>query len=109
MSEAEFQILLALADKDRHGYGIIKEVEERTDGALRLGAGTLYGAIKRFVADELIVERHGGEDERRRVYRLTAKGRRTAAEEAARLERLVDAARTKKLLRSRRRPTAPRQ
>jgi DNA-binding PadR family transcriptional regulator len=99
MSEAEFQILLALADRERHGYGIIKEVEERTDGEVRLGAGTLYGAIRRFVDQEWIVERDAGEDERRRVYRLTAKGRRAASEEAARLARLLAAARSKKLLR----------
>ena len=99
MSEAEFQILLALADKERHGYGIIKEVEERTAGEVRLGAGTLYGAIKRFLDQEWIVERDAGEDERRRVYRLTAKGRRAASAEAARLERLLIAARSKKLLR----------
>lgn len=100
LSEAEFQILLALADEDRHGYGIIKEVEERTGGALRLGAGTLYGAIRRFVDAGWIVERESDDDERRRVYRLTREGRRTAAAEAARLERLVDAAREKKLIRS---------
>jgi PadR family transcriptional regulator, regulatory protein PadR len=101
LSEAEFQILLALADAPRHGYGIIKEVEGRTDGALRLGAGTLYGAIRRFVDSGLVVEREDDseEDGRRRVYALTKLGRRAAADEAARLERLVVFARSKKLLR----------
>lgn len=101
LSEAEFQILLALADADRHGYGIIKEVEARTDGAIRLGAGTLYGAIRRFVDGGLIVERENddGDDERRRIYALTKTGRRAATDEASRLERLVLAARSKKLLR----------
>jgi DNA-binding PadR family transcriptional regulator len=100
LSEPEFQILLALADADRHGYAIIKEVEERTDGEVRLGAGTLYGAIRRFVDSGFIVERElDAGDERRRVYALTKAGRRAAADEAARLQRLVAAARSKKLLR----------
>jgi DNA-binding PadR family transcriptional regulator len=101
LSEAEFHILLALADCDLHGYGIIKEVEGRTGGALKLGAGTLYGAIRRFVDSGLIVERTSAsdEDERRRVYSLTKNGRRAAADEAARLQRLVSAARAKKLIR----------
>jgi DNA-binding PadR family transcriptional regulator len=100
LSEAEFQILLALADAPRHGYGIIKEVEERTDGALRLGAGTLYGAIRRFVDAGYVVEREDdSDDDRRRVYALTKPGRRAATDEAARLERLVTFARAKKLLR----------
>jgi DNA-binding PadR family transcriptional regulator len=99
LSEAEFQILLALADADRHGYGILKEVEARTGGRIRLGAGTLYGAIRRFVDAGFIAERDT-DDERRRVYSLTAAGRRAAREEAARLERLVVFARSKKLLRS---------
>jgi DNA-binding PadR family transcriptional regulator len=101
LSEAEFQILLALTDADRHGYGIIKEIETRTGGDIRLGAGTLYGAIRRFVDGGLIIERENddGEDERRRVYALTKSGRRAAADEAARLQRLVMSARAKKLLR----------
>ena len=98
MSEAEFQILLALADQERHGYGIIKEIEARTEGTLRIGAGTLYGAIKRFVDQGLVVERPSADDERRRVYRLTAHGRREATKEAARLEGLIAAARAKKLV-----------
>lgn len=100
LSEAEFHILLALADEDRHGYGIIKEVEARTDGQLRLGAGTLYGAIRRFVDQGLIVEKTGEGDERRRVYGLTRSGRRAAADEAARLQRLLTSARAKKVIRS---------
>jgi DNA-binding PadR family transcriptional regulator len=99
LSEAEFHILLALADEDRHGYAIIKEVEARTEGEVQIGAGTLYGAIKRFVDQGLIAERAAGADERRRVYRLTAAGRRMAVDEATRLERLLLAAKTKRLLR----------
>ncbi len=103
MTAAAFQILLALADAERHGYGIMQEVLQRTGGKVRLGPGTLYGSIKRMLEQGLIVE--SGErpdpeldDERRRYYRLTAQGRRAAAAEAERLEALLRAARAKKLL-----------
>lgn len=102
LSEAVFQILLALADEERHGYGIIQEVDERTDGRVRLGPGTLYGAIKRLREQGLIEEAEGVEeadgDERRRYYRLTPFGREVAVLEARRLERLIEAARGKRLL-----------
>jgi DNA-binding PadR family transcriptional regulator len=102
LSEAVFQILLALADQDRHGYGIIQEVEERTDGRVRLGPGTLYGAIKRLreqgLVEEAAFEVVPGADERRRYYRLTPHGRDLAVLEARRLERLLEAARHKQLL-----------
>jgi len=91
-----FHILLSLADVDRHGYGIMKEVEERTDGRMQLGPGTLYGSIKRLRRDGLIeeVETSSRFSEReRRVYRLTELGRAVARAEMARLERLLDAAR----------------
>jgi DNA-binding PadR family transcriptional regulator len=101
LSEAVFQILLALADESRHGYGIMQEVEERADGRVHLGPGTLYGAIKRL-REQGIVEERGeaapGGDERRRLYRLTPFGREVAILEAKRLERLLDAARRKRLL-----------
>ena len=100
---SEFQILLALADGERHGYAIMQEVERRTAGSVRLGPGTLYGSIKRMLAAGLIDEsarRPAAErdDERRRSYRITALGRRLAAAEARRMEQLVTAARTKRLL-----------
>lgn len=102
LSTPVFEILLALADADRHGYAIMQEVEERTQGALRLGPGTLYGAIKRLRASGLIEERAGdpepGADERRRVYCLTEKGRALAALESRRLARSVEAARAKRLM-----------
>jgi DNA-binding PadR family transcriptional regulator len=102
LSEAVFQILLALADESRHGYGIIQEVEERTSGRIRLGPGTLYGAIKRLREQGLLEEDEDGVapdgDERRRYYRMTTFGREVAALEAKRLERLLDAARRKQLL-----------
>lgn len=103
LAPAIFHILLALAGGERHGYGIMQEVSALTNGALRLGPGTLYGSIKRMLADGLIEE--AGErpdppqdDERRRYYRLTSTGRVVAEAEARRLETLVDAARSRRLL-----------
>ncbi len=100
LSAQEFQILLSLADGDRHGYGIMQEVEARTGGAMRLGPGTLYGAIKRMRGPGLIAESEERleSDERRRYYRLTPLGRAVAVAEAARLAALVEAARGKRLL-----------
>ncbi len=103
LAEATFQILLALVDRERHGYAIMQEVAERTEGAVRLGPGTLYGALKRLLEGGLVAE--SGEradpeldDERRRYYRLTVRGRSVARAEARRLESLVRAARQKKLI-----------
>ena len=98
-----FHILLALADRERHGYHIMREVEERTEGRVRLGPGTMYGSIKRMLVDGLIEETEERpdpdlDDERRRYYRLTDFGYRVASAEAERLERLVKSARMKKLL-----------
>jgi DNA-binding PadR family transcriptional regulator len=100
LTPAAFHVLLALADGPKHGYLILKDVEERTAGGVRLSTGTLYGLIKRFLDDELIVELApaADDDERRRPYRLTALGRNVAASEAARLEQLVSAARAVRLL-----------
>lgn len=101
LSPPVFHILLALADADRHGYGIMQEVQERTGGAVRLGPGTLYGAIKRLRAGLLIEEREDPSaetDERRRCYHLTALGRKVARLEAERLEGLVQSAQAKRLL-----------
>ncbi|HEV8632494.1 MAG TPA: PadR family transcriptional regulator [Thermoanaerobaculia bacterium] len=95
---ATFHILLALADADRHGYGIIQEVEARTGGELRLSPGTLYRSIQRLLEQGLLVEaaeRPAPEldDERRRYYRLTPFGAAAARAEAQRLARLVKMAR----------------
>jgi DNA-binding PadR family transcriptional regulator len=99
LSVPAYHILLALADGERHGYSIIKEVEEATGGAVRLLAGTLYRLLKEMVADGWIVETEGDEnDERRRYYRLTPRGRRVAVAESERLESLVRVARARKLL-----------
>jgi DNA-binding PadR family transcriptional regulator len=100
LTPAAFHVLLALADGPKHGYLILKDVEDATDGEVRLSTGTLYGLIKRFLDDELIVESaaSGSSDERRRPYKLTPFGREVAAAEAMRLERLVNAARGARLL-----------
>jgi DNA-binding PadR family transcriptional regulator len=105
LTPAAFHVLLTLADGPRHGYLILKDVEERTGGEVVLSTGTLYGLIRRFLDDELILELRpaAGDDERRRTYKLTTLGREVAEAEAARLERLVAAARGAKLL-SRPRP-----
>lgn len=103
LTPAVFHILLALADGERHGYGIMQEVTARTNGKLRMGPGTLYGSIKRMLADGLIAE--SGErpdpaldDERRRYYRLTDLGLRVAQAEAQRLAQLVRVSQIKHLL-----------
>ena len=88
------QILITLADGERHGYAIMQDVADRTDGALRLGPGTLYGSIKRMLNDGLIVESErrpaaADDDPRRRYYRITSRGRKAATEELARLAKLV--------------------
>ena len=100
LTPAAFHVLLTLADGPRHGYLILKEVDERTNGEVRLSTGTLYGLIKRFLDDELIIETRSapGDDQRRRPYKLTPLGRDVASAEAERLERLVTAARGAKLL-----------
>jgi DNA-binding PadR family transcriptional regulator len=98
LSRDTFHILVALADRDRHGYSIMQEVEERTAGAVRLSPSTLYSAIKRLLQEGLIEEIDerpdpAHDDERRRYYRLTRAGRRAAMEEARQLEKLLADAR----------------
>ena len=102
LTPAVFHVLLAVADGDMHGYAILKEVEDRTQGKVRLSTGTLYAIIKRLLSDGLIQEldkRPVDDDERRRYYRLTDFGRRVALAEAKRMEEMVTAARAKRLLR----------
>ncbi len=93
LPEATLHILLALSDQDRHGYAIIQDVEVRTEGALRLSAGTLYRSIARMVEQELITEvaprRTRADDERRRYYRITPFGTAVARAELRRLTELV--------------------
>lgn len=103
LTPAMFHILLALADGERHGYGIMREVERASDGAFQLGPGTLYRSIKQMLALGLIEESDERpdpelDDERRRYYRITSVGRRAASVEAQRLARLVSEARARRLL-----------
>jgi len=103
LSQPVFHILMALADQERHGYGIMQEVRSRTDGRVRMVPGTLYGAIKRLLSKKLIAEddeRIDPElgDERRRYYRLTEFGQRVLTAEVVRLSGLVEQARDKRLL-----------
>jgi len=100
MTPLTYRILLALADADRHGYGIIKEIEERDGAASAPSTGAMYLALQRMEADGLIQEARAraGEDARRRYYTLTGAGRSAAEAESVRLATLVAAARAKKLL-----------
>jgi len=106
LSPQQFHILLALADGPRHGYGVIREIEQRTDGAVRIGTGTLYTAIARL--DELgMIEESSWrpsareDDQRRTYYQLTTLGRAVLKAETARLETLVRLAHRKGIAGSR--------
>jgi DNA-binding PadR family transcriptional regulator len=99
---AAFHILLAIADEDRHGYGIIQDVAARTDGSLRLSPGTLYRSIQRMLEQGLLAETSERpapefDDERRRYYRITPLGAAVARAEARRLNDLVRMARARGL------------
>ncbi len=103
LSTAVFHILLALADRERHGYDIMQEIAYRTNGQVNLGPGTLYGAIKRLRIAKVIEEIGERADsnineERRRYYKLTDFGQRVVKAEAERLAQLVNQARAKQLL-----------
>ncbi len=102
-TSAMFHILLALADENRHGLGIVREVERRTEGEVILGPGTLYGSIKKVLGMGYIEEpgrrpRPEDDDPRRRYYRISRSGRRVLEEEASRMDRLVRVAREKAVL-----------
>jgi DNA-binding PadR family transcriptional regulator len=104
LPSAAFQILLALADEDLHGYGIMRQVAEQTGGRMRLGPGTLYSSIQGLLEEKLIEEVDLRADaklghERRRYYRLTPSGRKLARSEAERLAQVLRIARAKKILR----------
>lgn len=103
LTPAAFHVLLALADRDRHGYAVMQEVARTTEGRVAMGPGTLYGTVKRLLGAGLIEESDERpdpeiDDSRRRYYRLTGLGRRVAAAEAARLADAVADARAKRLL-----------
>lgn len=103
LSPQVFQVLISLADRPRHGYAIIQEIKERTEGGIRLTASTLYDALTRLVDQGWIeevqapanVESH---DSRRRYYQLSELGREVARHEALRLEQVLESARNKRLL-----------
>jgi DNA-binding PadR family transcriptional regulator len=90
---ASLYLLLALLGGENHGYALMQIVEEQSDGAVRMGPGTLYGTLNRLLADRLIIEttmrRADDTNERRRYYELTAAGDRVARTELHRLRRLV--------------------
>lgn len=103
LTPAVYHILLALADAERHGYAIMQEAAQNSEGTVRMGPGTLYGTIKRLLGDGLIEESGDRpdpqmDDERRRYYRLTDWGGRVLTAETRRLENLVRVARGKKLI-----------
>ncbi len=99
----EFEILLSLASGEMHGYAVLQDIDRRTDGALNLRPGTLYRAMNRLLGTGLIVEMadaaRGKEDPRRRTYKMTAEGRKVAADEAARLARQLATAKLRKVFR----------
>jgi DNA-binding PadR family transcriptional regulator len=107
LSNQVFQILLSLSDGPRHGYAIIQDIRQRTDDEVRLTASTLYDALARLADQSWIEETDAPEaaearepvrhDSRRRYYRLTRLGRQAAIDETARLQRLLEMAREKKL------------
>ena len=103
LTPAMFEVLIALADGEKHGYAVLKEVARRSDGQVTLSPGTLYAIIRRFVSDGIVAESDERpdaalDDERRRYYRLTNAGRQCAVAEAQRLADLVSVARAKRLL-----------
>lgn len=103
LTPLSLHVLLALADEDRHGYAIIKEIGQQTQGKLQPGTGALYTSIQRLVEERLIEVSHrrpdpADDDARRRYYRLTTQGRAALAAETARLAEVVAVARKKKVV-----------
>jgi DNA-binding PadR family transcriptional regulator len=103
LSPAQFEILVALADGEKHGYAILKEVARRSGGAVTLSTATLYTVLRRFVAEGIVAETDERpipalDDERRRYYRVTDFGRRVARAEAQRMEAALADARAKHLI-----------
>jgi DNA-binding PadR family transcriptional regulator len=103
LNHADFHIMLALGDEERHGYAIMLHVEELTEGETTMGPGTLYTSIKRMLASGMIEE--SGErpdpemdDQRRKYYKLTKLGRKVLSAEVQRMERMLRHARTKRVM-----------
>lgn len=103
LKPVDFLILLALVEQERHGYGMLRDISDLTDGALELDPGNLYRSLRRLL-DEKLIQKSArrpaadSDDERRQYYRLTALGRKTAAAEARRMEGLLRLKPTRKLL-----------
>lgn len=101
LTHLSYHVMLAIADEPLHGYGIIKEVASRTDGAMEIEAGTLYAAIKRMNEEGLLEDApfpRDGSDSRRRYYRLTSFGREVLEAETRRIAGLLRVAREKKVI-----------
>ena len=103
LSNLVFEVLVSLADQDRHGYGIIKDIEQRTQGALSVRSGALYTVIQRLLESGLVQtaptpEGEDAVDARRKYYSITGLGREVAALEGARLAQMVAAARSRHLI-----------
>jgi DNA-binding PadR family transcriptional regulator len=96
LKPADFHLLLALCEGPRHGYGLMKDVEQHSNGSVRLEIGSLYRLLGRLLESGLIEE--ADEDERRRYYRISKAGRRVLKAEAERLAQLVELSRARKLL-----------
>src|SRR5215217_9460283 len=104
LKPVDLQLLLALGEEERHGYGLVQAIADRTDGIVTLEPGNLYRVIKRLLADGLVAEADrraapDSDDERRRYYRLTALGGRVLAAEMRRLETLVTSPSVRALVR----------
>jgi DNA-binding PadR family transcriptional regulator len=103
LTPAVYHILLALYDGEKHGYAIMKDVEQQTAGRVKMGPGTLYGSIKRMMSANLIEESSERadpdlDDERRRYYRLSGLGRKVVAAGTQRLSQAVKVARQKRVM-----------
>lgn len=104
LSAKDYHVLMVLLDDESHGYGMVKDIEERTDGRISLEAANLYRVIRRLIRDGLVAEAdrratpETEHDERRRYYRITALGREVVALEAERMRALVDEARTRAII-----------
>lgn len=108
LNPRDYLVLFSLTSGERHGYGMVKEVQEQSGGAVRMDPSNLYRALKRLIQKGLVAEsdpRSGADsDERRRYYSLTPLGREVVEAEASRLSRLTDAARERQLISEQSRP-----
>jgi len=94
LTPAVFAILLSLAEREKHGYMIMKDARSPQGGGIQMGPGTLYGSIERMIRDGLVEESGTSDDDRRRYYRLTAPGRTVLSAELSRLDAAVSSARS---------------